>query len=59
MKGVGTMVHAGTIADWILVTGLFGGLATASWLIYAWVLREPEPEPVPVGARQEDLETAA
>ena len=55
------MVHAGTIADWLLLTVLLGGLATASWLVYAWVLREPEsePEPAPLEVRQEDLRTAA
>jgi hypothetical protein len=58
------MVHAGTIADWVLITVLLGGLATACWLIYAWVLGD-EPamervlEPGPVDARQEDLRTAA
>jgi hypothetical protein len=51
------MVHAGTIADWLLLTVLLGGLAAASWAVYAWVLREPEPEPVE--ARQKDLRTAA
>jgi len=59
MKGVGTMVHAGTIADWVLLTVLLGGLATVSWVVYAWVLREPEPDTVPVDVRQEDLEPAA
>ncbi len=53
------MVHAGTIADWLLLTVLLGGLAAASWLVYAWVLRESEPEPAPVEVRQEDLRTAA
>jgi len=60
------MVHAGTIADWLLITVLLGGLAAASWLIYAWVLgdepaaeRVAVPEPDPVDVRQEDLRTAA
>jgi hypothetical protein len=53
------MVHAGTIADWVLLTVLLGGLATVSWVVYAWVLREPEPDPVQVDVRQEDLEPAA
>src|SRR5262245_8485745 len=59
-KGDGDMVHAGAIADWLLLTVLLGGLATASWLIYAWVLRdEPPLERVPDDVRQEDLRTAA
>jgi hypothetical protein len=58
-KGVGTMVQAGTIADWLLLTVLLGGLAAASCLVYAWVLREPEPEAAPIEIRQEDLRTAA
>jgi hypothetical protein len=53
------MVHAGTIADWLLLTVLLGGLAAVSWLVYAWVLREPEPETAPTEVRQEDLRTAA
>ena len=58
------MVHAGTIADWLLITVLLGGLATTSWLIYAWVLgdepaAERVPERGPAGLRQEDLRTAA
>src|SRR5262245_13453044 len=44
-REIGTMVHAGTIADWLLITVLLGGLAAASWLIYAWVLGdEPAAE---------------
>jgi hypothetical protein len=53
------MVFAGTIADWLLLTVLLGGLAVGSWVVYRWVLREPEPEPVREQLRQEDLETAA
>jgi hypothetical protein len=51
------MVQPGTMADWTMLALLLGGLASASWLLYAWVLLEPEPEPV--GVRQEDLTTAA
>jgi len=54
------MVQAGTIADWLLLTVLLGGLAAASWLVYAWVLGdEPERELQLMEVRQEDLETAA
>jgi hypothetical protein len=53
------MVHAGTIGDWMMLTLLLGGLATASWLVYAWVLGEPEREPEPVDVRQDVLRTAA
>ena len=27
-----------SIGDWMMLTVLLGGLATASWLVYAWVL---------------------
>ena len=50
----------GTIGDWVMLTVLLGGLASASWLVYAWVLGdEPEGERQPMDVRQEDLETAA
>jgi hypothetical protein len=53
------MVHAGTIADWMMLTVLLGGLATASWLVYGWVLGAPEGDPEPAGSRQQDLRRAA
>jgi hypothetical protein len=50
----------GTVGDWMMLTVLLGGLATASWLVYAWVLGgETEREAQAVDVRQEDLETAA
>jgi hypothetical protein len=58
-KGVGTMTP-GTVGDWMMLTVLLGGLATVSWLVYAWVLGgETEREAQAVDVRQEDLETAA
>ena len=54
------MMTPGTVGDWMMLTALLGGLATASWLVYAWVLGDAaETEPQPVAVRQEDLETAA
>jgi hypothetical protein len=53
------MVHPGTIADWMMLALLLGGLATASWLVYAWVLDMPDRESEPIDVRQEDLTTAA
>ena len=32
----------GTVADWLMLTVLMGGLSTASWLAYAWVLGAPD-----------------
>jgi hypothetical protein len=54
------MMQSGTIADWLLLTVLLGGLAATSWLVYAWVLGdEPEREPQPMDVRQEEVRIAA
>ena len=56
---MGTMVHPGTIGDWMMWTVLVGGLATASWLVYAWVLGEPEHALERIDVSQDGLVPAA
>jgi hypothetical protein len=52
------MPNAGTIADWMMLVLLLGGLAVASVLTYAWALREAE-EPSRAERGIEELRPAA
>ena len=53
------MVRPGSLADWLLLTVLMGGLSAASWLVYGWVLGRPEDEPDAPVERPEEVRRAA